>query len=860
MSSIFLSHSRKDNAIAAQVKACLEQWGHRSVFLDFDPADGIPAGRDWERELYTKLRECRAVIILCSQASMASRWCFSEMAYAKGLGKEVFPIKIDDAKVDPILTGKQIIDATAGWDQAYQRLEKGLLAAGLDPKGMFNWDGTRPPYPGLMAFQEQDAAIFFGRDTQIRDGQALLNRLRQFGGPRLTLVLGASGSGKSSLMRAGLLPRLKRDQRWIVVDPFRPLKAPFDELAKVLSQRFAQVLETKEGTVTDAAYLRERIGRNEQESKQSVDAFLELLNEMRETVQSREATVLLMIDQCEELMAVGANEEGERFLEFLRAALDREDSRLMVLATLRSDYLGSFQDHSAMWGFKNVEMFTVPQMAVDEFASVIEGPARLAGLELGSGLVPAMMNDTRTPGALPLLAFTLRELWEGFGQDKLLTLEEYRDKLGRLEGCIARAAEAVFKAKPLSERETSDLQDAFLSMVRVGDKNQYAKQQARWNSLPDSIHEVLERFVAARLLISSGNESERSIEIAHEALLRSWPKLKEWIDKSGDDLRLIDFEEECAMRWDKKGRGVQDLWSQEQAVALQRALTRSKKTPSSLLQIRLQPQQMLIDRLCDMSLSHLDRLLIGQKLAEFGDPRSGVGVKDGLPDIDWINIPAGEVKLDEIDHMFQVNPFRIAKYPVTNAQFEAFLKAEDGYRKKQWWRNIEQSNEAEPPSWQETNAPRETISWHQAVAFCRWLSAKTKTSIRLPTEWEWQQAATGGDHKRTYPWKGKWDGSRCNSYESRLNRTTAVGMYPYGASRQGVLDMAGSIAEWCLNKYVTPEQPEAVRIDKEGGYRVLRGGSWYNGQEFLRTSDRGWNDADVRLNSIGFRLAQDVEP
>ncbi len=375
MSLIFLSHSSKDNAIAEQVKARLEQpeqGGHRSIFLDFDPADGIPAGRDWEKELYAKLRECRAVIVLCSQASMTSRWCFAEMAYAKGLGKEVFPIKIDDAKVDPILTGKQIIDATVGWDQAYQRLEKGLLAAGLDPKGMFDWDGTRPPYPGLMVFEEQDAAIFFWRDKEVREGLALLNRLQQFGGPRLTFMLGSSGSGKSSLMRAGLLPRLKRDQRWVVVEPFRPLKAPFDELAAVLSKRFSQIPHAGKGTPRDVASIRDRIRWEEHDTKKSVEAFLELIKELREKAGSREATVLMMIDQCEELLTVGANEEGDRFLAFLRAVLDREDSRLMVLATLRSDFLGSFQDYPAMRGLR-VEPFVVPQMEVDGFASVIEG-------------------------------------------------------------------------------------------------------------------------------------------------------------------------------------------------------------------------------------------------------------------------------------------------------------------------------------------------------------------------------------------------------------------------------------------------------------------------------------------------------
>lgn len=151
-----------------------------------------------EKELYEKLRECRAVIAVCSHSSMMSRWCFAEITHAKALGKTVFPIKIDDLQVDRLITSAQVIDVTAGWDEAYQRLEKGLVAAGLDPKCLFDWDHQRSPYPGLLAFQEQDAAIFFGRDKEIREGLALLNRLRQFGGPRLTLTLGASGSGKSS--------------------------------------------------------------------------------------------------------------------------------------------------------------------------------------------------------------------------------------------------------------------------------------------------------------------------------------------------------------------------------------------------------------------------------------------------------------------------------------------------------------------------------------------------------------------------------------------------------------------------------------------------------------------------------------
>jgi formylglycine-generating enzyme required for sulfatase activity len=274
----------------------------------------------------------------------------------------------------------------------------------------------------------------------------------------------------------------------------------------------------------------------------------------------------------------------------------------------------------------------------------------------------------------------------------------------------------------------------------------------------------------------------------------------------------------------------------------------------------LDPRQMLIKSLKNVTLSHHDRLLIGQKLAEFGDPRPGVvrPRPDGLHEIEWVEIFPGRIKLEDVDHVFEVKSFRMAKYLVTNAQFEAFLKSKDGFRNKKWWDGIERSKEESIASWPEANAPRERVSWFEAVAFCRWLSYKTKSTIRLPTEWEWQQSATGGDPMREYTWHGEWDAARCNSDESRLRRTTAVGMYPEGATPQGLLDMVGNVWEWCLNKYEDPMAPESRHINDIDGRRVLRGGSWFNKPGLLRVSGRVRFDADYRDIGIGFRLAQDL--
>ena len=148
------------------------------------------------------------------------------------------------------------------------------------------------------------------------------------------------------------------------------------------------------------------------------------------------------------------------------------------------------------------------------------------------------------------------------------------------------------------------------------------------------------------------------------------------------------------------------------------------------------------------------------------------------------------------------------------------------------------------------------MSWYEAVAFCRWLSARLGLNIRLPTEWEWQQAATGGDAEREYPWKGGWDAGLCNSYEGGLKRTTAVGVYPNGVTKQGVLDMAGNVWEWCLNKYEQGDNEESLRIDDSDAARVFRGSSWGVKPATLRSRIQDWNYAYIADEYIGFRLAQ----
>ena len=201
-----------------------------------DPEQGIVAGQSWERTLYRKLRSCRAVIALCTDNYLSSHWCFAEIALARMEGKHIIALQVDplspDARMPAILSETQFIDLRTNPEEGYRRLWRGLKEE--DILGVAGeWDPHKPPYLGLAAFQEEHAPVFFGREDETRVGLELLGR----GSPGLVMAIGASGTGKSSLVRAGMLPRLRRETaRWLVVDPFRPGRDPFTELATSLAR------------------------------------------------------------------------------------------------------------------------------------------------------------------------------------------------------------------------------------------------------------------------------------------------------------------------------------------------------------------------------------------------------------------------------------------------------------------------------------------------------------------------------------------------------------------------------------------------------------------------------------------------
>jgi len=226
-----------------------------------------------------------------------------------------------------------------------------------------------------------------------------------------------------------------------------------------------------------------------------------------------------------------------------------------------------------------------------------------------------------------------------------------------------------------------------------------------------------------------------------------------------------------------------------------------------------------------------------------------------LPMLEWCEIPSGRVEVITLKgeiKTFDVAPFHMGKYPVTYAQFQAFIDASDGFHNSEWWRDLDvtEGHRSKPgeQKWKINNHPRENVSWYDAVAFCRWLGSKLNSRVYLPTESQrWR--ALQGDDRRAYPWGEAFHSSRCNTKEAGIDRTIPVDKYPQGASPFGVMDMSGNLWELSLAS-------DSLTAETLNEKAVVMGGSWDFPAEAARVDTTSWVGLDVRADIAGFRCVR----
>jgi WD40 repeat protein/serine/threonine protein kinase/energy-coupling factor transporter ATP-binding protein EcfA2 len=382
------------------------------------------------------------------------------------------------------------------------------------------------PYRGLRSFDEGDAVTFFGREGLI---EHLLNRLNEIGMPsvRFLAVVGPSGSGKSSLVKAGLIPALRRggvagSRHWWIVD-MKPGVDPFEELTHALSR----IMVTSDGDLLKSL-------RGHKEG---------LLETVHKLLPQPEAELLLVIDQFEELFNNSVDQSLiEGFLNSLYTALMFPNSQLRVIVTLRADFYDRPLLYENFSQLMRQRTEVVTPMTLQELELAVVGPASLHQVYYEKSVVEAILHEMQGQlGALPLLQYGLTELYE-HRQETLINEEAYR-AAGGILGTVAKRCEELYLNLDLQNQLLT--QQIFLRLIQLGEGAEDTRRRAALAELhsisqADSVDNIIDVYTKSRLLTLDRDPISRHpmIEIAHEALLREWERLRQWLKLARGDIRM----------------------------------------------------------------------------------------------------------------------------------------------------------------------------------------------------------------------------------------------------------------------------------------------------------------------------------
>lgn len=409
------------------------------------------------------------------------------------------------------------------------------------------------PYRGLAPFDEKHAEFFFGREALI---EQLIQKLLQ-PNQALIVILGVSGAGKSSLVKAGLLPQLRQqNKQWHVLDPMRPGELPLIALARTLQSIASELsVEQLAGQLQHCDYLR---------------------NLLQAWSESHPHTkLLLVVDQLEELITMGHAEHQQCFLNGLQAAVISCSQFFRVVVTLRSDFEPRFLESPLQTSW-NCARFPVRAMNSDELRSAIEYPALKQALYFDpDNLVTKLIEEVgQMPGALPLLSFTLSELYIKLHQrwkhdpnstDRAMRMQDYLE-LGGVAGALTRRATAEYEAQDMNDALQATMRRVMLRMVAIAGggivRRQVTQAELTYPEPEENerVAQVISRLTKARLLVTGQETGEPYVEPAHDFLVRGWSKLQEWIKENQEDIALQQRLTPAANDW-KKGQGM--LWTEE---------------------------------------------------------------------------------------------------------------------------------------------------------------------------------------------------------------------------------------------------------------------------------------------------------
>ena len=733
-------------------------------------------------------------------------------------------------------SGQEVIRTAGGGAIALIEKARGNIATAVN---------ENCPYVGLEAFDQNTAKYFCGRDSQI----ALL--LSKIEASRFVPVIGASGSGKSSLVKAGLIPALEK-QGWCILPPIKPSTNPLVFLKQVLVDRFYRL-----PTEIKKAY-----------AKLESEGLNAILPEGSQRV-------LLVVDQFEELFTVCTNEEDrKKFIRLLAEGADRE-GRLTIATTMRADFVEQALHYPALAKLiQRDRVFWLVEPS--EIRKAIAAPANMQGYDLTEGLLEVICQDVEAEkNSLPLLEFALTELWERRNKQKhQLTLTAYAE-MGKLRGALDRHSKRLYEKLP-SDLVRDWARRLFLQLVRTGQdvrdtRQRQAKQfllgMAASETDREAITNLLDIFAGkdGRLLVGSEENNVAYVDLAHEALMDGWQRFAEWRSQDRDLRRLCDRINDDFKQW--LNQQCNDKFLLTEGVVAQ------IEDVEFMINDYLTPEQ---QEFVQRNLYKYKPWLDEKNLPEMVDIPSGTF---------WMGSPEGIGDDSEKPyHQVTVKSFRMGKYPVTQAQWRAVAMSP----------KIEIDLSLNPSYHRSDNHPVEQINWYDAQEFCLRLSQLTGEIYRLPTEAEWEYACRAGaktyseycfgdDPKQLddYAWYSNNSGDRSIDFDSiweeakgdsdlYWERLRANGNNTHEVGKKkpndwGLYDMHGNVWEWCADDWHdnyegTPIDSQIwakdIKNHEDGGEikKLLRGGSWNYSADSCRSACRDLYSPRVAIDSQGFRV------
>jgi formylglycine-generating enzyme required for sulfatase activity len=943
LTRLFISHSSKDTVPAIAFKQWLgaNGWSDDDIFLD---VGNIGAGERWKDALLKANARCEAVILLASPDALASPECLAEVRKAEDYGKEIIVLllrdmSLEDHRLDSYRE-RQIVDLAAPPvdhretvqyrgqeyivlfnDNALANLKDSLFKRGLTPDH-FPWPPrdkqNAEPFPGLNAFSEDDAGIFFGRDADILRALDKLRIMRRNGRPRLFVIQSASGAGKSSFLRAGLWPRLGRDPDWAPLAMLRPamgiIRGP-EGLGRRLAARLSRPRAAVNAGDIHASLMAENIVEAIHAFRQYMATAATVASEERQFAEPKERSpaLLFAVDQAEELIAADDLAESQRFMA-LTASLINDPPRscdLFVVFTVRSDGAMRLSQMAADHKLELPESFTLLPLPATSYRDVILKPLDVVArrgqqLHMEPLLVSQLVCDATGADALPLLAFTLSYLYQEFAAGGTISLQQYQAMGGvtrSIEMALKRALAEPENAPAIATDKTeqlSCLRAAFIPWLsRIDPESELpVRRVASLDEIPPESLAIVKRLIRARLLVADRRSGSDIVEIAHESLLRQWPDLTEWLKADALDLKTVDAIERATAEWLRNGR--KEAWldhrgerlkvaarvagradfrkrlgkdglaylkacSDHEAVVLEekttaRARDRQRKLAQSLV------GALAIALVAGVLAWKFEPELLGELyrlrhtyILTVDEERALAPAKkfrecDDCPTM--IVLPASVFTMgSDLTH-------RKDEVPTHDVTIARFAVSQTELTFDQWDACARLGGcraGISAGDWQRGDRPVIYVTWQDAKQYVRWLSGITGKEYRLLSESEWEYAA--GAKEQTFFFFGNDDAQliRYGWYEENAENKT----HPVGGKEPnpfGLADMYGNVSEWVEDCYHDTYRGAPLNgepwLSGDCSHRVVRGGDWQSRAASLRTTSRDWFYHDQARDTTGIRVAR----